>query len=265
MSRKAQSRSRRPNVTGRRKSLRSSGARLDRFANETLRLFVRAMIRGGYSGTDLVKAVKSEVAANPPDVHPTGRGSRLDFDDAAHVLTLWSRDPDYIEPNGSLRPIRARGPAPSVEALVTKITPPLTFEEAWSQLERTSTLQQIGELFVPRREAIIHLADPQQLSSHNLRVLNSALHTLEHNFTRGLEEPWYERSAQQAAFPVSAVTSYLEDSIQRGMEFLKAEDAVTLRLSHDAPPTEPRCRVSVNLFYTVLDAQGDDEHDQDGS
>ena len=232
---------------------------------ETARLFVRAMIRGGYSGADLVAAVKAEVAANPPHVRPTGKGGRPDFDDTAHILTLWSRDPDYLEPNGSLRPIPARGPAPSIEALVAKITPPLNFDEAWAQLESTSTLQQVGTLYAPRREAVIYLADPQHLSSHNLRVLNSALHTLEHNFTSGLSEPWYERSAQQTSFPISAVSAYLEESIGRGMEFLKAEDAITLRMSRVAPRTEPRCRLSVNLFYTVLDAEPSETPDKDGS
>lgn len=237
---------------------RTSVAPLDAFATETIRLFVRAMVRGGYSGAELVEAVKAEVDSNPPSVRPTGSGGRADFDDAAHTLTLWSRDPDYLSANGSLRPISARGPAPSIEALVAKLSPRISFDAVWTQLSRTSTLQQVGDLYVPCREAIIHLADPQQLSSHNLRVLNSALHTLEHNFTKGLSEPWYERSAQQAAFPVDAVAPYLKDSIERGMEFLKAEDTIALRIADSASPIQPRCRLTVNLFYTVRDAEDDD-------
>jgi hypothetical protein len=246
--------------TGRR---RSEGVSLDAFATETLRLFVRAMVRGGYSGAELVSAIKAEVDANPPSVRPAGRGGRPDSDDAAHILTLWSRDPDYLTPNGSLRPIPALGPPPSIEALLARVSPRLTFDEVWTQLNRTSTLQQIGDLYVPSREAVIYLADPRQLSSHNLRVLNAALHTLEHNFTNGLSEPWYERSAQQAAFPVDAVTGYLEGSIGRAMEFLKAEDSIAERIAARAPSPQPRCRLSINLFYTVLDEEeGDAEREE---
>jgi len=243
----------------------AAGAPLDAFANETIQLFVRAMVRGGYSAAALESAVKAAVESSPPSVRPTGSGGRPDFDDAAHILTLWSRDPDYLSPSGSLRPVPVRGPAPSIEALAEKVSPPLTFEEAWTQLSRTSTLQQVGELYVPRREALIHLGDPQQLSSHNLRVLNCALHTLEHNFMNGLSEPWYERSVQQAVFPVDAVAGYLESSIQRSMAFLKAEDAIASRIAESASPTQPRCRLNLNLFYTLRDAEACDRQDKDRS
>jgi hypothetical protein len=49
------------------------------------------------------------------------------------------------------------------------------------------------------------------------------------------------------------------------MEFLKAEDAITLRISNSTTAAQPRCRLSVNLFYTVLDVEDGDKQNRDCS
>jgi hypothetical protein len=134
------------------------------------------------------------------------------------------------------------------------VSPRLTFAEGWSQLARTSTLQAVGKRYVPRDEAIIYLGDRQLLAANTLRFLNACLQNLEHNLQKGASEPWYLRSAQHADFPSNAVDGYLQESIQRGMQFLRAEDTVMLRVAKTAARTQERRRVSVNLFYTVLDA-----------
>jgi hypothetical protein len=235
------------------RSRRAFPAALDAFARQTVELFARIMIRAGYSRAAIARAVKTAAVSIPQSVRATARGSRADLADAGHILTLWAQDPDYLLPNGTLRPIPARGPAPSIEALVARVTPRLTFQEGWSQLDRTSTLRRVGTRYVPRDEAIIYLGDRQLLAANTLRVLNACLQNLEHNAERGASEPWYLRSAQHADFPLAAVNGYLDESIQRGMQFLKAEDGVMLRVAKTAPSTRQRRRVSVNLFYAVLD------------
>src|SRR5262249_36577766 len=94
----------------------------------------------------------------------------------------------------------------------------------------------------------------QLLAANTLRFLNACLQNLEHNAVRGVSEPWFLRSAQHADFPSGAVNGYLEESMQRGMQFLKAEDTVMLRIAKGAPARRDGRRLSVNLFYTVLDA-----------
>ena len=226
----------------------------DNFAQETIDLFTRVMIRAGYLPSTVAKGVQAAAARVPKTVRPDTRGSRPDLADAGHILTLWAQDPDYLLPNGALRAIPARGPAPSIEALVARASPRLTFAEGWSQLARTSTLQAIGKRYVPRDEAIIYLGDRQLLAANTLRFLNACLQNLEHNLQKGVSEPWYLRSAQHADFPSDAVDGYLQESIQRGMQFLRAEDTVMLRIGKATARTQERRRVSVNLFYTVLDA-----------
>lgn len=227
---------------------------LDTFAQETVDLFTRVMIRAGYLPSTVAKGVQSAAARVPKTVRPDTQGSRLDLADAGHILTLWAQDPDYLLPSGALRPIPARGPAPSIEALVARVSPRLTFAEGWSQLERTSTLQAVGKRYVPRDEAIIYLGDRELLAANTLRFLHACLRNLDHNLQKGASEPWYLRSAQHADFPTRAVNGYLQESIQRGMQFLRSEDTVMLRAAKAAAPSKERRRVSVNLFYTVLDA-----------
>ena len=236
------------------KQPRAARRSLDTFAQETIDLFTRVMIRAGYLPTTVAKGVQAAAARVPKTVRPDTQGSRPDLADAGHILTLWAQDPDYLLPNGALRAIPARGPAPSIEALVSRVSPRLTFAEGWSQLARTSTLQAVGKRYVPRDEAIIYLGDRQLLAANTLRFLNACLQNLEHNLQKGASEPWYLRSAQHADFPSDAVEGYLQESIQRGMQFLRAEDTVMLRVAKTRPRTPERRRVSVNLFYTVLDA-----------
>jgi len=224
------------------------------FATQTIELFTRIMIRAGCSSSTIEKAVKNSGRLFAQTVRSTAKRSRVELNDPGHILTLWSQDPDYLSADGALRPVPARGVAPSIEALVERVTPPLTFAEAWEQLERTRTLQQVGELYVPREEAIIYLRDPELLAANTLRFLNVCLQNLEHNVERGSSEPWYLRSAQHADFPLDCVSEYLDASIKRGMEFLKAEDVVMLRVANDRAEVSQRRRVSVNLFYSVVDA-----------
>jgi hypothetical protein len=214
------------------------------------------MIRAGCSPTQIAATVTTAARSIPRKARANAKTSRPDFNDAGHILTLWSKDPEYLLPNGALRPIPARGPTPSIEALVARATPTLTFEEVWRQLDRTRTLDEVGELYVPVREALIYLSDPNLLAANTLRFLNVCLQNLDHNLERGSAEPWYLRSAQHADFPLDVVEEYLKASIERGMVFLRAEDDVMLRTASSAPATPHRGRVSVNLFYSVLDTEG---------
>ena len=236
----------------------ASGAPFDVFARQTIELFTRVMIRAGCSPSAIAMAVRTTARSIPRTVRSAAKASRPDFNDAGHILTLWSKDPDYLSANGALRPIPARGPAPSIEALVARASPTLTFEEAWAQLERTRTLEHVGGLYVPVREAIIYLSDPNLLAANTLRFLNVCLQNLEHNMVRGSSEPWYLRSAQHADFPLDLAEEYLKASVERGMVFLRAEDDVMLRIADGVPQTQHRGRVSVNLFYSVLDADSAD-------
>jgi hypothetical protein len=251
MSRKSQ---RSASRVGRPVTLRRARASFDSFAGQTVELFTRVMIRAGYSRAALATAVKTTAASIPRTVRPAAQGSRPDFADAGHILTLWAQDPDYLLPDGALRPIPARGGSPSIEALVARVRPRLTFKEGWAQLNRTSTLRSVGRRYVPQDEAIIYLRDRRLLAANTLRFLHTCLQNLEHNFEQGTTEPWYLRTAQHTDFPLIAVEGYLDESIERGMQFLKAEDAVMLRVAKGAPPGQERRRVSVNLFYSVLNA-----------
>ena len=236
--------------------LRAADTPFDVFARQTVELFTRVMIRAGCSPAQIADTVRTASRSIPRKARVDAKASRPDFNDAGHILTLWSKDPDYLLPDGALRPIPARGPAPSIEALVARATPTLTFEEVWRQLDRTRTLEQVGEQYVPVREALIYLNDPNLLAANTLRFLNVCLQNLDHNMERGSSEPWYLRSAQHADFPLEVVDSYLKASIERGMVFLRAEDDVMLRTASSVPETPHRRRVSVNLFYSVLDTEG---------
>ena len=108
--------------TARQKSAAQSAVPLDAVGREALELFARALARCGFAPTEAARALKHICEHLPPTLGRHGTGSSTQSDDAAHVLTLWFTEPEYVT-DGQPRPLFLRGAPSSIENLVRRIQP----------------------------------------------------------------------------------------------------------------------------------------------
>src|ERR1700753_3902357 len=109
---------------------------------------MRAFIRYGYMPRDITKEFAahgrrlSRAAKRPRQETPTKD------DDWVQVLTLWTMDPEYVDERGNPRVLRARGAAPSLEALVRRVDSKGTTQNVCRNLIRTGAARKVGTKYI---------------------------------------------------------------------------------------------------------------------
>jgi hypothetical protein len=86
----------------------------------------------------------------PPRVGGGRLGSGCSADEAAHVITLWYMDSEYLGAHSRPVPLRLHGPAPSIEALIKRVNPRLSIAGVLDYLNAAKTLKKEGR----RRSAV---------------------------------------------------------------------------------------------------------------
>lgn len=222
---------------------------IDATAMEAIERFVGILARCGCSPRDMTR-IFSEACARVPDalVKAAGRSTR-ELSDASHILTVWFSDPLYLDHDG--RPIRlgVHGPAPSLEALVARIDPRLDVDEVLRYLRRNHALRKIGTRYVPKGRALVLRNTRGPDHFRNMRGLLAMLRTLEHNTRPKRRVPgWFERFAENPAFPASARATFDARLYQHGMKFLRAMDADMHRQELRRKQGEPVVRIGVGVY-----------------
>ncbi|MFL6600832.1 MAG: hypothetical protein ACJ8R9_05820 [Steroidobacteraceae bacterium] len=225
----------------------------DALASETLRLIIKAFLRCGYSPRDIGVRAKAEAARIARRVRPVGNGARIDQDDWARVVTLWSTEPEYVDEDGAPLILRIRGPAPSIEALVRRVESKLTLEEVCNGLLRAGAVRKVGRrLAAEAHPALVYPSGSKDQSAHQLRALNALVWTFEHNSNLNPNAvPWVERWATAQVFPESAVTAYSLEATSRAMAFLKEQDALMQRLASSTKPEGRKVRAHLHVFFSA--------------
>jgi hypothetical protein len=214
---------------------------------------IQAFLRCGYSPQDIADQAAVETARIPQGVRRGGNGSRIDQDDWARVVTLWSTEPEYVDDNGAPRTLPIAGPPPSIEALLRRVDSKLTVKEACNSLLRTGAARKVGRrLAVEAHPALVHPPGTDEQSAHHLRVLNALLWNFEHNANlTGRAVPWVERVATAQTFPESALTTYSVDAEKRAMAFLKQEDALMQRLVKSTGSKGQQLRAHLHVIFSA--------------
>lgn len=229
-----------------------SRAPLDPVARNTLRLLALTLRRAGYSAQDLASQFEQFVVNAPQPLSAAGSHTERDFHDTGHVLTLWSSDPDYVDEDGLPRAIPARGPAPSVEALLERARPNWSLEKALELFLRTGTLERTGRKLIPADDLVIHSPASKTLSTHHVLVLNQLLRNFEFNSKRKRgDSRWLQRVAECPDFPANQLSTLLSRFAQDAARFMKSYDQRMARMARRADPHEPRVRPALNLFFAV--------------
>jgi len=222
------------------------GVPLDSLASQTLRLVARAFLRCGYSASELAARFKA-YAQNPPrSLRTNGRGTRLDIHDSAHVLTLWSTDPEYVDAYGRPRALPLRGSAASIESLVQRVSATLSAEDALDLLLDTDTVKKPGENTFPTP---IRAASPtvQDAKHHHLRILNALVRNFEFNSKLKVGDlSWPQRVAECPDFPAKELGAFISEFDERTVATLDAEDHTMTRIAQKGGKDVRRVRATVH-------------------
>jgi hypothetical protein len=182
-------------------------------------------------------------------VERTASRSTRELSDASHILTVWFSDPLYLDHEGHPVRLAVRGPAPSLQALVARIDPTLDVDEVLRYLRRNHALRRIGTRYAPKGRALVLRNTRGPDHFRNMRGLLAMLRTLEHNTRPKRRVPgWFERFAENPAFPMSARATFDTRLYEHGMKFLRAMDADMHRQELRRKPGEPVVRIGVGVY-----------------
>jgi hypothetical protein len=225
-----------------------SSVPLDAAALEAVDRFARVLARCGCTPAEILGAVGDACARLPKKKRAKAREVQRELSVAPHILTFWFSDALYLDRSG--RPIRlpVGGPAPSLEAIISRVDATLDVQEVLRYLKRANVLVRHGSLYAPRRRTL-SLRGQQPVSFRNLRSLVGLLRNLDHNLQpKRAARGWFEYSAENPAFPAharAALDTRLEDV---GIKFLHEIDTYMHRRELERAPGERTVRMSVGVY-----------------
>jgi hypothetical protein len=205
----------------------------------------------GYSPQKSARRFQQRFDRTPTAVVQRTASTSKDIDLTAHVLTLWSQEREYLLPDGQMRPLRASGPAPSIEALVDKVGGGLSTKSALTNLLSTGSLRRCGQMYVPRDTWVAHPSSSPSQQAHHMRVFVEFLRTLDHNTrARSMDERWFQYAADNAAVPVSQMAILKRYLRATGHAFLRDKDALMYRMARRRKSGEPTRPVSIGVYLS---------------
>jgi len=221
---------------------------LDPVGREALELVARAFARCGFVPSDTAQTFKQICEQLPRTVGRHGTGSSDQSDDAAHVLTLWFTEPEYLM-EGDPRPLSVRGGAPSIENLVRRIKPRLSVDAVMEYLLATRTLRRVGRRYIPRARAVRHRGSPRSQSARSLRILLGLLRNIEHNARPRRAGPsWPEFTADCPRFPVRLRPAFNIRAEKEALATTRQKDAEMRRAESSRRPGEPTVPLSIGIY-----------------
>jgi len=224
------------------------GIPLDPVAEEALERMARVLARCGFAPAETARLFKHICVHLPPALGRHGAGSSTQSDDAAHVLTLWFEEPEYLK-DGQPRPLSVRGAAPSIEALVRRIQPGPRIGAVMEYLLATRTLRRVGRRYVPRAHAVLHRGSPRSQSARSLRILLGLLRNVEHNARpRSAGPSWPEFTVDCPQYPVRLRPAFDIRTDKEVLAMTRQKDAEMRRAESRRRPGEPTVPLSVGIY-----------------
>jgi hypothetical protein len=232
----------------RRKSAPRGGIPLDPVGREALELLARAFARCGFAPAETAQAFGQISERLPATLGRHGVGSSTQSDDAAHVLTLWFTEPEYLL-DGDPRPLYLHGAAPSIENLVRRIQPGPTVDAVMDYLLATRALRRIGRRYVPRARAVRHRGSPRSQSARSLRILLGLLRNVEHNARPRRAGPsWPEFTADCPQFPIRLRAAFDVRAEKEALAMTRQKDAEMRRAESGRRTSEPTVPLSFGVY-----------------
>lgn len=227
-----------------------AGRALDSLAREAIDRCAGLIALGGYSPEESAQRFRQR---SEQVFSAVGNRARTpgDIDLNAHVLTLWSQEQAYLLPDGQMRPLRASGPSPSIEALVNMVGCGLILKNVIAGLLKSGSIRREGRMYLPSDNWVAHPSNSASQRAHHMRVFVEFLRTLDHNRrARRKEQRWFQFAADNTAVPASqfaALNRYLR---RTGHAFLRDKDLFMYRMARNRKDDEPTVPVTIGLYLS---------------
>jgi hypothetical protein len=152
------------------------------------------------------RSAKRKVLKLRPD-----RKVLVDLDALGHVVYLWQRTPKYLTRDGNPKPIPARGPAPSIEALFRGVKRGGYFEQGFKHLVRVGRIRAAGSgNYLPCSEvSIVDGLTPEMVKLLSLtinRLVSTVLFNTSQNGSKSLK--FIERITMVPDLPKGQVRNF---------------------------------------------------------
>ena len=110
------------------------------------------------------------------------RSAEVDFDVLGHVIYIWQRTAAYLDDEGQPLAIKARGPAPSIQALFRDVKRGAYFEKGLKHLTEVKRIKKLSDgRYLPCSEVtIVNGLTPELVSLLN-QTINRLVLTVLHN------------------------------------------------------------------------------------
>jgi hypothetical protein len=217
---------------------------------EAVGRFVRILARCGATPPDIVRAVRAAARRIPARWALPARAVPGEIDDgAAHVLTVWFSELNYLDAAGRPLSLPLKGASRSFATLVRSVDSSLDPRDVLEYLLRQGAIRRQGRRFVPRGRTLqFRTPLSPELLRHTLRALTNMLGTLENNVQpKRITRFCFEYTAENPRFPARA-REELGDRVKRlGTEVLSRLDAYMRRREVTRRPGEPTMHVGIGM------------------
>lgn len=171
---------------------------------------------------------------------------------AVRVLTAWVRDPDFLQADGSPRPLPPDGDA-GFAALARRHSGDMPARAVLDELLRIGAVRQFDDgLIQPVARGYV----PQGSPADKLHMLGTdvadLIGTIDHNIERGASEPRFQRKVMYDGIPVDALPAFRRWSATFAQALLEKLDrwlAARDTAGPEGTGAGPCVRVGVGIYY----------------
>lgn len=172
-----------------------------------------------------------------------GVKKRVDIDSLALAIHRWKRSPSYLSDEGVPAAIKARGPAPSIEALFREIRRGAYFQDGLKHLTRLRHIRRLSSgLYVPSNQSTIILQTlTPELFNILTKLMNRLMATVLYN-TKGRRQKTarlIERTTYVPDLPRRLLPAFARFSREQGIALIETIDNW---LESHRGPSKPRSR-----------------------
>jgi hypothetical protein len=226
---------------------------LGSLAQEALERFVATLERCGLNRMQIAQEFSGSGRAsrNKPTL-PVG--PRLELPEAAHLITLWCSDPNYVDGNGEPLALPAKGAHRSLQALLRRVRSEHPDKEIIDYLHHMGAIRRTRGLFSLTRRWLFVRGVPGSAEARTLRELVGMLKTLEHNLAAPASESgWFEFMAFNPNFPVRELPAFDQFLRRDGLGLLRKADHFLEQRESARKPGEPTVWVGLSLHQVQQD------------
>lgn len=168
---------------------------------------------------------------------------------ATRVLTGWFSDEDFLDDSGSPRRLQTAGSNPSFETLCSRYSGDVPATTMLKELRHVGAVadDNDGRLIVKTRYYMPVLTDPDQVLRSGY-VLKDLGETVAYNLHRDADQPSrFERCAEVANVPISAVAEFREFIEREGQAFLERVDEWLTE--HEEEESDDGVRLGIGAYW----------------